>query len=130
MLRTAAQQRFSKINPAPRAQSNSQLIRSASIGSIREARRAGKYPASAATPVNITSIPANVTGSLDVTPNKSPLNVRASAHDATTPTTIPIAASPRVCNKIVLCSISADAPSAMRIPISCVRWLTEYEITA
>jgi len=100
------------------------------MGSIREARRAGKYPASAATPVSITSIPANVTGSLDVTPNKSPLNVRASAHDATTPMTIPIPARPSVCSKMLLCSVSADAPSAMRMPISCVRWLTEYEITA
>ena len=105
-------------------------MRNADIGSIREARRAGKYPASAATPVRITSIPANVTGSLDVTPNKSPLSVRASAHDATVPTTIPIPASPSVCSKILLSSISADAPSAMRIPISGVRWLTEYEITA
>jgi len=107
-----------------------QLIRKAAIGSICEARRAGKYPANAATAVSITSIPKNVTGSLEVTPNKSPLNVRANTHDATTPTTIPIPASPSVCNKILPCSVSADAPSAMRIPISCVRWLTEYEITA
>ena len=96
-------------------------MRNADIGSIREARRAGKYPASAATPVRITSIPANVTGSLDVTPNSRPLRVRASAHEAATPTTIPIPASPRVSNKILLSSLSADAPSAMRIPISCVR---------
>ena len=79
-----------------------QLIRKADIGSIREARRAGKYPAIAATAVRIANIPTNVTGSLDVTPNKSPLNVRASTHDATTPTTIPIPARPSVSNKILL----------------------------
>lgn len=90
------------------------------MGSILEARRAGKYPATAATPVSITSIPRNVTGSLGVTSNKSPLNARASAHEATTPTIIPIPASPSVSSKMLLSNVSADAPSAIRIPISCV----------
>jgi hypothetical protein len=27
------------------------------------------------------------------------------------------------------CTSRAEAPRAMRMPISCVRWLTEYEIS-
>ena len=100
------------------------------MGSILDARRAGKYPASAATNAKITTIRAKVSGSPGVTPNNMPLNALAKIHDATMPTTTPMAASPSVCSKMLRCSISAEAPSAIRIPISCVRWFTEYEINA
>src|SRR5207248_5908842 len=103
--------------------------RSAAIGLLRVARRAGRYPATAATVVSTANIPPNVAGSVDVTPYRSPLTARASAHDAHAPTPIPTAASPSVCRIIRLCRPAADAPSAIRIPISCARWLTEYEIT-
>jgi hypothetical protein len=35
-----------------------------------------------------------------------------------------------VCPTMPAWTSRAEAPSAMRMPISCVRWLTEYEIRA
>src|SRR5580704_2373408 len=107
-----------------------QSTRSACIGSICDARRAGKYPARQATAVRISTMHANVTGSVGCTPNNIPLSARARIHEPIIPPTTPIAASHNVCIKILFCNISDDAPSAMRIPISCVLWPTEYEITA
>ena len=57
--------------------------RNATIGSIREALRAGIYPAAIATSVRTTSIPTNVPGSLAVTPNSRLLVDSASSQDAT-----------------------------------------------
>ena len=48
---------------------------------------------------------------------------------ATPPITTPTAASRNVFAKICRRTIAALAPSAMRIPISCVCRVTEYEIT-
>ena len=50
-------------------------------------------------------------------------------HDATVPSAMPIAASFRVCLMMPPCTSRAEAPSAIRMPISCVRWFTEYEIS-
>ncbi len=41
-----------------------------------------------------------------------------------------MAASRSVCPTMLAWTSRAVAPSAMRMPISCVRWLTEYEISA
>ncbi len=68
---------------------------------------------------------ANVIGSAGFTPNSIPLSAFANIHEPMMPPTTPIAASHNVCIKMLFWSVSADAPSAMRIPISCVRWLTE-----
>jgi hypothetical protein len=97
------------------------------MGSILDARRAGKYPASPAANAKITTIRANVSGSPGVTPNNMPL---AKIHDATMPTITPMAASPRVCSKMLRSSISAEAPSAIRIPISCVHRLRNQRVNS
>ena len=79
--------------------------------------------------MSTTSIPANVPGSRGVTPNNRLSALRSASHDTIVPSTVPIAASDSVCMTIGACTSRADAPSAMRMPISCVRWLTEYEIS-
>ncbi len=107
-----------------------QFDRNAAIGSIRDAFQAGIYPARAATAVSSIPIPANVAGSPDVTPNSrlpSPLD---RARDAAIPNASPKPANPNVRRTIRLRRVLADAPSAIRIPISLTRWRTEYEITA
>jgi hypothetical protein len=71
-----------------------------------------------------------VAGSAEFTPKRRLLKAPVSMNDAVMPITIPIAARRSVCHRILFYTPLADAPSAMRIPISCVRWLTEYEITA
>ena len=91
------------------------------MGSIRDARRAGKYPAINATAVSAITIPTNVTGSDDVTSNRKLRSARANAQDAPAPIAIPMAANASVCKMIRICKSPADAPNAMRIPISCVR---------
>ena len=56
------------------------------MGSIPEARRAGRYTATAATIVSTNNIPRKARGSLGVTSNSSPSSPRARVHDATSPT--------------------------------------------
>jgi len=56
---------------------------------------------------------------------------RARAQEEATPMRMPTAAeSERLKKDTGLKFFGAEAPRAMRIPISCVRWLTEYEMTA
>ena len=97
---------------------------------MRAARSAGKYPASSATAANTTIIAANVSGSVAVTPyNKEAAN-RVASNAPTNPIAAPSPAKRIVSPKINCRTVAGDAPSAMRIPISVLRWLTEYEITA
>jgi hypothetical protein len=53
----------------------------------------------------------------------------ATTAEATTPTPIPIIANCSVFEITPICTLPCVAPSAIRIPISCVRRVTEYEIT-
>lgn len=60
---------------------------------MREARRAGTYPAAAATTLNTATIPMYVTESLEVTPYSRPFIALANAHDPAPPSSIPNPAS-------------------------------------
>src|SRR5437660_9731632 len=66
------------------------------MGSIREARRAGRYPAISATAPNRAAMPANVAGSVGVVPKRSDAISLATANDATIPRAIPVSVSRRV----------------------------------
>jgi len=75
-----------------------------------------------------TMVSAYVSGSVDFTPNNNELklskylvNTNADAN----PTPIPIAANAIPCCKTIRNTSLRRAPRAMRIPISCVRRLTE-----
>jgi len=84
-----------------------QFDRKATIGSIPDAFLAGIYPAIAA-----------IRSALDI------------ALDNIIPKARPNTANVSVRNRMRLCKSMGDAPSAIRIPISCTRWLTEKEMTA
>ena len=88
---------------------------------MRDARRAGRYPAISATIVSTTSIARNVAGSRGVTPKSSQPALcdqrpgRGGAkHHAD-------GGEPQRLQDDAPCTSRADAPSAMRMPISCVR---------
>ena len=70
-----------------------QLFRNATMGSMREARYAGTYPATSATAANKPAMPAKVTGSVGAVPNSSDAIILATAIDPTKPTAIPASAS-------------------------------------
>src|SRR6516225_8143494 len=58
-----------------------------------EALRAGRYPARSATAPSRTTIPTNVSGSVEAVRNKREAIRRATASEAMTPTAMPISAS-------------------------------------
>src|SRR5206468_12228133 len=70
-----------------------QLLRRAIIGSMRDARRAGMYPATSAIQASSRTMPANVAGSVGSVPKSSEAIHLATANDATVPTAIPSNAS-------------------------------------
>jgi hypothetical protein len=77
------------------------------MGLMREARRAGIYPAEKATALRSKIFPAKVAGSIGSVPNSIEAMPLATANDGTVPIAIPRSASR-----------AAVAPRAMRIPIS------------
>jgi hypothetical protein len=84
----------SESGAAPRTFVSVQLARKTTIGPIREALCAGKYPASAATIISSAAIPMNVTGSPGVTPNNKLSSVPVRASEAAIPTARPRADKP------------------------------------
>jgi hypothetical protein len=66
------------------------------MGSIFETRSVGKKPARPATAVRIPIIARKVTGSLDVTPKRSPPSAVEKSHAVALPISIPILARLRV----------------------------------
>jgi Integrase core domain len=68
-----------------------QLLRIATMGSIREARRAGRYPASRATPSSTGTMATNGTGSPAVEPNSNDCIACATTSEAAVPITRPTA---------------------------------------
>ena len=76
-----------------------QFDRSATIGSIREARHAGMYPAAAATTISSAPTPKYVIGSPEVTPNSRLPSVFDNARDAAMPKASPNAVNPNVPQK-------------------------------
>jgi micrococcal nuclease len=104
--------------------------RSATSGSTRVARRAGSRHAAIATAVNTAVMTPNVTGSRAVMSTRSVLITLLRKNAPSRPSEIPSV----VWNKPRF-STSHDtwpafAPSAIRTPISDVRCVTEYAITA
>ena len=99
------------------------------MGSTRIARRAGTLHAAAATATNTIGTTINVSGSLGVTPYSNIASGLVAARAETTPTATPINAnfSPWPMTRAITCG--GLAPSAVRIPISRVRWETRCDIT-
>src|SRR6202162_3613496 len=103
--------------------------RSASIGSMRVARRAGKNVARSAVAKTTAANEARVRGSVGCTWNNMVDIKRVSASDAMIPITMPAALSVAPCDKTSFQTLDRCAPKAMRIAISPARWTTAYEIT-
>ncbi len=66
------------------------------MGLMREARRAGIYPARHATAHNRAAMPTNVTGSVAEVPKSRDAMRRAATRDATVPKEMPVSASSSV----------------------------------
>src|SRR5580698_2589551 len=78
---------------------------------MRDAFRAGIYPAPAATANSSAPIPTNVTGSPGVTPNNKLSSAPVRARDAAIPSASPRAANPSVRRRMRLCRLAAEATS-------------------
>src|SRR5215208_2650989 len=102
-----------------------QSFLSASTGFTRVARRAGMYEARVAIAASTRAMAPNVTGSVALTSNSIPLMRRVSARAPPRPSAIPTAASPAPCRTTSASTSRGEAPSAIRMPSSCVRWATE-----
>src|SRR6516164_8258239 len=87
-----------------------QFDRSAIIGSILEALRAGRYPARSATAPSRTTIPIKVSGSLGAVRNSNAAIRRETANDTTNPTEMPISASRIVLQITSSCTRVSVAP--------------------
>lgn len=98
--------------------------RRATTGSTRVARRAGIQQAASATPINASVTATNVAGSEAFTPKSKLVIRRVSAKAAATPNTTPKKARRRPSLRTMRSTRPRSAPSAMRTPISRVRWLT------
>src|SRR6266404_571019 len=106
-----------------------QFMRRAIIGSMREARRAGKKPAAQATLISKRIIITKVAGSVGSVWNSRDDIHQATAKDAIVPKPIPNVTKVIVFERTPNCRCPAVAPRAMRIPISCVCRATKYEMT-
>ena len=101
----------------------------ATSGSTFVARRAGSAHASTAAPSDTKTTIKYVAGSEAVTPNNMLDIHRVSANAPAKPIVVPITVS-NIPLRITISRIPGlRAPSAMRMPISCVRNVIEYEIT-
>src|SRR5712664_1929753 len=107
-------------NRAPR-----HSARSATMGSMREARQAGSQLARSASAKMEAEVAACVAASVGATPYNSEPSRRASASEAGAPRAIATSASRAPCATTIRCTLREPAPSAMRTPISCVRCVTE-----
>ncbi|SPF50271.1 hypothetical protein SBA4_430002 [Candidatus Sulfopaludibacter sp. SbA4] len=95
--------------------------RKARIGSTREARLAGTYPAKTPIPANNNVAPATVAGSFGRTPNNS-LSTSLESHALNgSPIAIPAATIAKQSRSTIRTTVPRSAPSDMRMPISRVR---------
>jgi len=95
------------------------------MGLVSAALRAGTYPAISATVLSNTTMVVKVAGSVGAVPNKRVAISLATTKEANTPATIPAIARRNVFQMTSSCTCPGVAPRAMRIPISCVRCVTE-----
>src|SRR5262249_12395550 len=103
--------------------------RSATIGSTFVVRRAGIQQATSATAINNNEITTNVSGSVALTPKRSFRINRVKISDASSPHPTPASVSFSPCRKTSRRTSRDCAPSATRMPTSCVRLATKYEMT-
>ena len=96
----------------------------ATIGSTFAALRAGIQQASNATISCRIAITVNVSGSVALTPKSKPCSNRVSAKAVSKPRPMPITINLMPCHKTSLRIALVCAPSASRMPISCVRSVT------
>jgi hypothetical protein len=102
---------------------------SATIGSTLAARRAGIMQASKEAAATSNAMIAKVRGSSVLTP-KSRLSINlVNPKEPASPITTPISVSVIPCLTISVSTLPLRAPSAMRMPISCVRCVTANEMT-
>jgi hypothetical protein len=102
---------------------------SMTLGSSRDARRAGNQQAAAATSVIVPTAVASVVASVGFTPNSIDAKSVLSANAPVSPITIPLRVSESPCFMIPASTLERVAPSAMRMPISRRRSVTMYERT-
>src|ERR1700722_87090 len=103
---------------------NHYSCRSAFIGSILEALRAGTYPARSAAPSKITTASARARRSTEFMPKRSDSTNRDVPNASGTLIAIDTAANTRIARSTIQTTTLRCAPSAMRIPISPVRRAT------
>jgi hypothetical protein len=96
---------------------------------VRAAHIAGAALARNATAVTATQLNANVAISRGLTPYSRPLMAPFRATASPSPIALPNKIIRACCARISRSTLARVAPIAMRIPISCVRRTTEYEIT-
>ena len=103
--------------------------RSACTGFTDAARRAGKKLAIKDAAASTSATQASVAGSQARTPN-SRLRISIEVPmEASTPKTTPAPANHAACPITILVTADLWAPSAMRTPISRLRWATECDTT-
>src|SRR5262245_53926557 len=111
---------------------SSYSYRNATIGSTLDARRAGMKQAISATIVSSAAATPKVHGSLGFTRKSMLLRLsryRVNTKPPAMPSPTPINVNVIPCLKIMASILPRFAPSAMRMPISCVRRDTEYAST-
>src|SRR5215471_14809686 len=106
-----------------------QSTRSASSGLSRAARRAGSQHARAETARSSSVVAPKTQGSRGVMPYNSDAIKRLPASATMTPMVAPARATALPCLRIIAATLRGSAPSAIRTPISDVRWLTIYDMT-
>src|ERR1700722_940947 len=101
----------------------------AAIGSWREARRAGRYPAVAATRANTAEAMESVKVSVDFIPYKKDSSRWVVANAATRPMAKPTPIRMATSLSTMFKTLDCSAPRAMRMPISLRLLATLYDIT-
>src|SRR4029077_4798431 len=104
-------------------------VRSATMGLMRVARRAGNQAASRGAAARTTNALANAGGSNAPTSKRIPLSIFPVAAASSRPRASPLKSMTEPSRIINRNTIPGCAPSAMRIPISRVRRATEYALT-
>src|SRR6185295_11560005 len=98
---------------------------SARVGSTLAARRAGKTLASSAVATSTRMTAARVSGSVGPTPTRLAASTRVAAAEAPRPRRTPAATGRMARQRTSFSTSRRVAPSAMRTPISAVRWVTK-----
>jgi len=94
---------------------------------MRVARKAGRDAANTAIVSRAAGAAANVTGSNAGMPYKNDAIKRDNMTETPSPSTIPMPVSRKQCPTTKLTTLAPLAPSAMRMPISDVRCVTQYD---